>query len=358
MRTPLVVVTGVDPHAIDSAMLTLAWDLPQAVAVRHRIDPVSQVLTRIVSDMTGVVERAEIPLDHACVHCAMREDILPTLERLARDGRWLSVLSGLPSGAEGHQLAKIVTRDHRLARHLRLCGVVAGMDTERLTDDLLGDALLSERGWHLNPDDGRGVGEVACAMVEFADLVLVSPESTAEASSLVRLLARPDATIAQGATDIDTNALLSRRHNFTTASAWASPTFGDQELPCIEPGAAWRMEVRSPRPLHPERLLDNVQRLGGANVRSRGCFWLPSRPGVVQEWGGSGGQLSLGGGGLWGQAKPATRLVFTGLGSIPDDLLRAFEDTLLTTSEFGGAASWNLVEDGLEPWLGDIRDVA
>ena len=37
MRTKLVVVTGVAPLAMDSTLMTLAWDLPQAVSVRHRI---------------------------------------------------------------------------------------------------------------------------------------------------------------------------------------------------------------------------------------------------------------------------------------------------------------------------------
>ena len=60
MRTPLVVVTGVDPAAMDATLLSLAWDLPRAVSVRHTIDPESQVLTRTVSDASGVVERHEV----------------------------------------------------------------------------------------------------------------------------------------------------------------------------------------------------------------------------------------------------------------------------------------------------------
>ena len=87
MRTPVVVVTGVEGDVMDKAMITLSWDLPRAVAVRHRIDPHSQVLTRTVSDPDGVLEVEHIPLEHACVSCALREDVVPTLERLARDDR-------------------------------------------------------------------------------------------------------------------------------------------------------------------------------------------------------------------------------------------------------------------------------
>lgn len=62
MRTPLVVATGIDAIAMDAALLSLSWDMPGAVVVRHRIDPHSEVLGRTVSDAHGVVEQEEIPL--------------------------------------------------------------------------------------------------------------------------------------------------------------------------------------------------------------------------------------------------------------------------------------------------------
>jgi hypothetical protein len=53
-----------------------------------------------------------------------------------------------------------------------------------------------------------------------------------------------------------------------------------------------------------------------------------------------------------------TRLLFTGLGCPPADLRPAFEEVLLTPAEARRSQPWDVVEDGLEPWLGDIRDVA
>jgi hypothetical protein len=54
-----------------------------------------------------------------------------------------------------------------------------------------------------------------------------------------------------------------------------------------------------------------------------------------------------------------TRLVFTGVGTAPADLTAAFEDMLLTPDEAAhDLRHWDVLEDGLEPWLGDIRDVA
>lgn len=358
MRTPLVVVTGVDPTAMDSAMMNLSWDLPQAVAVRHRIDPESQILSRVVSDATGMLERADIELEHACVSCALREDILPTLERLARDGRWATIVSCLPTGTEADHLASVLARDSALARHLRLSSVVAAVGTERLVDDLLSDDLLNERGLHTNPDDERGVGEVGCAQIEFADALMLEGDPGAESTDLVRALARPDAVVAIGAEQLDANALVNQRHQQKLASAWRSPESG-MALPELGTSHAWRLDLSSPCAFHPDRFLDQIERLGTGRHRSRGCFWVPTRPGVVLEWGGAGGQVSIGSYSTWGRRTPMTRLIFTGLGTAPTDLACAFEDLLLTPNEsLQDTQSWNVLEDGLEPWLGDIRDVA
>jgi hypothetical protein len=105
--------------------------------------------------------------------------------------------------------------------------------------------------------------------------------------------------------------------------------------------------------------VDQIERLGGGPHRSRGSFWVPTRPGDQLEWSGAGGQLSIGCYSPWGRRTPVTRLLVTGIGTPPDDLAAAFEDVLLTPAEaILDHRSWDVHEDGLEPWLGDIRDVA
>jgi len=358
MRTPLLVVTGVDPVAMDATLMSLAWDLPKAVSVRHRIDPDSQVLTRTVSDATGVIEREQVQLEHACVSCALREDIVPTLERLARDERWSNIVSGLPTATEAGQLAHILATDHRLARHVKLTSIVAAVGTTDVVRDLLHDDMLHERGIHTRPGDDRGVGEVACAQIEFADVVVLDADPGTEATDLVRALARPEVPVLTGADQVNGAQLASQRHQNGLATAWSSPDL-DVELPALSASSAWRLDLCSPRPFHPDRLLDQIERLGTGSYRSRGSFWVPTRPSDMLEWSGAGGQLSIGGYSLWGRRTPTTRLVFTGLGTAPSELPAAFEDILLTPAEALLAPhGWAVLEDGLEPWLGDIRDAA
>jgi len=357
MRAPLVVVTGIHPLAMDATMLGLAWDLPTAVSVRHHIDPVSQVLTRTVSDAGGVLERAETRLEHVCVGCALREDILPTLERLARTGRWSAIVAGLPTATEADQLVHVLAHDRRLARHLRLTGVVAAVGSGAV-GDLLGEDLLLERGVQTDPDDERGVGEVACSQVELADVVVLDEDPHPGSVDLVRALARPDATVVVGTHLLDPVTLVAGRRNHSLADAWRLPQ-AQTVVPSVTSDGVWRVDLCSPRPFHPDRLLDQVERLGAGAHRSRGAFWVPTRPGDLLGWSGAGGQLSIFNEARWGRGAPVSRVVLTGLGTAPTDLAPAFEDLLLTPAEAQrDPASWAVLEDGLEPWLGDIRDAA
>lgn len=354
MRVPVVLLGGVDPDAMAATMVGLQFDLPNAVACRHAIDVERGVLTRTVSDLTGVVETHETLLEHACVSCAIREDILPTLERLARDGRWESIVAHLPVGAEAAHLCAALTWDTRLARFLRVSAVVAAVGSRHPVRDLLGDDLLAERGHHCAHDDRRGVGEVLSAMVEHADVVAFDDVVDPVARGLVAALARPDAIVVEGCHALGGEVLTGRLHQHTRTDAWTSPV-RTEALPDLRAEGVWRLDLQSLQPFHPDRLLDSLERLGAGAHRSRGCFWLPSRPGRALEWDGAGGQLSIGDHASWGLRTPFTRIVLAGVGAAPAHLREAFDELLLAPGE---AMTWPAGEDGFEPWLGPIREVA
>lgn len=357
MRTPVVLVAGVSPDAMAATVVSLQWDLPHAVAVRHHIDPESQVLTRVVSDVTGVVDRARIDLAHACVDCAVREDVVPTIERLARDDRWATVVAHLPVGAESDQVCHVLSADTRLARYLRLAGVVTAVDGDRVVEDLLGDGLLRERGLATSYEDARGVGEVAGAMVEHADVVVAAGGLGHRARALLRTLARPGARLVSGTEMLDGGVVAASHHDHRAVRSWTSP-YRTADLAGPAGADVWQADLRSDRAFHPDRLLEDLEQLGGGAHRSRGCFWLPTRPGSALVWDGAGDQLSIGSGQPWGREPALTRIVLTGVGERPAHLEEAFEQLLMTPEEEAAPVSWRRPEDGFEPWLGPVREVA
>ena len=353
--TPVVLVTGVAPDAMAAATIALQWDLPDAVVVHHRIDVGRSVLLRTVSDVTGVLESEEIDLEHACVSCAVREDVAPTLARLTRAGRWGAVVAQLPAGAEGQQVCRVVAGDPRL-RHVRIAGVLCAVDGDRLVDDLLGDELLCERGVHTSAGDRRGVAEVGAAQVEYADAVTVVGPAGAAEQELVRALARPGAIVPDGdGGGLDAARLLAGIHDHAAAETWAAQV-RPGPLPAHCGRHVWRLDLRSDRPFHPDRLYADIAGLGGGPRRSRGCFWLPTRPTVACVWDGAGGQLSIGVAEPWGRRRPFTRIVVTGMDDGRDELAAAFDHCLLDDAEVRRRGSyWEAAGDGFEAWLGDIH---
>lgn len=355
--TPLVLLTGIDGDAMAHAMIGLQWDAPHAVTVRHHIDVDDQVLTRVVSDITGVVERVHVDLDHACVGCALREDLMPTLERLAADGRWGSIIAHLPIASGAEQICKILDHDAILGSRLHVASVLAVVDGSAAREDLLGDDLLSGRNLQTSAEDARGVAEVNAALIEYADAVAVVGDIDDTDRHLLSMLLRPGAGDVIDHLALDTAALVGARRPHDAAEAWVDPGHGSP-VGLVEAGQAWTMELRSDRPFHPGRLMANLEGLGGGARRSRGCFWLPTRHDQVCEWDGAGGQLSVGRC-EHGTTEPHTRILVTGIDDGRAELLELFHACLLTDQEIAARGTiWESHEDGFEPWLGPTRQTA
>lgn len=357
-RIPVVVVTGTSPEALARVTVGLQWELPGAVVVEHRIDVHEQRLHRTVSDIDGLVEQAVIELEHACVDCAVREDVVPTLGRLAASGRWEAIVAHLPVGAEASHVCRSARTGEADLRSVRIAGVVAAVEGGRTLQDLLGDDLLAERGLHSSVEDRRGVGEVLASMVEYADLVAFAGDGDPTEHELVRALARPDAVVLDDASHFDGRHLLAGLHHARRTESWAA-LVQPESLPTGSSEHVWTLQLSSDRPFHPERLMANLPVLGGGPRRSRGCFWLPTRPGQIVGCGGAGGQFGIGLTGSWGARTPFTRILVTGLDDGRPELVTAFEDALLTGDEISRhGRRWDAHDDGLEPWLGGIRRAA
>ncbi|HVK36292.1 MAG TPA: GTP-binding protein, partial [Microlunatus sp.] len=94
-------------------------------------------------------------------------------------------------------------------------------------------------------------------------------------------------------------------------------------------------------------------------IRSRGHFWLPTRPDEICEWDGAGGQLSVGAYGFWGSRPPSTHLRYVGIDAADRDrIAEAFAQTVLTPVELRRPDGWVGRDGGFEPWLGTRHSAA
>ena len=360
---PVTVVTSVDPVPRDLATAAVLVDVPGAVVLRYDLGPgAADGLRRVVSDLSGVLEDVVVPLEHACLGCAQREDVLPTVAAIAAGGRWSSLVLALPVGADPTPLVAALCAGEEVAGAVAVRGVVTAACAADLAEDLLGDALLSERGLALDEDDDRAVGEALAQQLDEADLVVLDGEPDERTRTLLAHLCGPSVPVlplervggAQLAAPLGGAARTAARADLLTA----------RRPPVPDTSGVWTLELTSERTLHPGRLLERIEDLGAGRLRARGTFRLTSRPSTLCAWDGAGGQLSIGALGAWHPGERGTHLVVTG--TEPDERERvrsAFADVLATREEEAAAHEEVLEallagsgapggEDGFEPWLG------
>jgi G3E family GTPase len=368
---PVSVLAGSDTVLRDSALFGLLMDAPGVVAVRHDIH--ADHLRRVVLDATGVIEDVLVPLEHACLSCAVREDAVPTIARLAHDGRWDHVLLALPVSAEplpaARALAAAAVPGGALA-HTRVATSFTLVDLGTLQQDLFGDATLVERGLELTADDERSVGEALAAQIEQADLVVGcgSDPLSATTSGLLDRLRGAGTRRVEGLHALSAADLAAATHSPAHAERRAHPLGARVSTgPGAVPGdRSWTLELRSPLPFHPERLLDGIEELSSGGLRARGVFHVADRPGLACLWDGAGGQLAVADLGPWSEVcagtTPHTRIVVVGVADdrgtdvgLQDDrqrLREAFHAALCTPEEVAAGVEWLWREDHLAPWLG------
>ena len=137
---------------------------------------------------TWYINRLQADLARAVRHDATRMEAADEFQVQLRRLRFHTVLYAadpaaarrsavLTDTAEADAALDVIHRD--LAPDIRICASIVALDGSTVCTDLLGDDLVSERGLSTQEDDHRGIGEVSCAMVEYADIIAITDEPSA-----------------------------------------------------------------------------------------------------------------------------------------------------------------------------------
>ncbi|WP_084037964.1 GTP-binding protein [Demequina sp. NBRC 110053] len=339
----------IDPVVRASATLGLTLDRADTVVITH--DILEGGVRRTVADASGVLETTITPLAHACVSCAIREDVLPTLVGLRRRDAWQHAVVALPVTAEPAPLVRLL--DAALSPDGSLAGaafgtVTAVVDGTHLHDDAFSDQWLSDVGRALHEDDDRVVAEALAPILAAADLIVMSGDQPIceEAFAVADHLRGDGARVIGAALSELSAVMLGRAHGRgKDCLERADPLRPPRRTPRDRAGV-WTLRLSSDRPFDAGRLRENLHRLADHRVRARGHFWIASRPGAACIWEEAGGQLSVGEVGTWEGRRPRTEILVTGMGDERDTIAQAFAAALSSPAD---APS----EDRLDDWFGE-----
>lgn len=354
---PIIILAAMDQVARDSAAIGLLLDLAGVAVVTHDLVAGSDGahVRRVITDRTGRLVDDTTPLEHTCLHCTVRENIVPTLQMLLARGNWQTLVLALPLAATPADVASAISTaiTTGILSDARLAGVVSLVAEDTVVTDLLDDDLLAERGLTLGSVDRRAVGEALANQIEYADVVVTMTDGDRQSQALLQHMVAPTTQLHLGWHQLPVEDLLQVCHDLDRARRRVDP-MTVQPTGAADREGVWTVDLRSPRPLHPVRLTERIEDLGAGRLRGRGHFWLPTRPGTVCAWDGAGGQVSIGAIDRWARRRPQTRLVVTGVD--PVDRCRveeAFRSVVMSPAEYAARAGWPDLDDGLDTWLGE-----
>ena len=288
----------------------------------------------IVNDMSEVnidsaIVQNEVALSHSeeklvemsngCICCTLREDLLEEVAKLAQAGRFDYLVVESTGISEPLPVAETFTfadeNGVSLSDVATLDTMVTVVDAVNFLNDYDEAKYLQDTGESLGEDDERSVTDLLIEQVEFADVILVSKVDLVETSEIQRLSAilrtlNTEAKIIpiiKGQVEID-EVLDTRLFSFEKAeqaAGWLKEMRGDH-IPETEEYGIGSFAYQARRPFHPEKFHDflhTTERFGKL-IRSKGYFWLASRPQFAGQWSQAGGIAHYGFAGMFWMAVP------------------------------------------------------
>jgi len=336
-------------------------------------------------------EEKLVEMSNGCICCTLREDLLLEVNNMAKEGKFdylviesTGISEPLPvaetftfADEDGVSLSDVATLDT----------MVTVVDAVNFLKDYEEAKYLQEAGESLGEEDERSVADLLVDQVEFADVLLISKTDLVEPSDVDRLTAilktlNTNARIipiSHGNVSID-KVLSTGLFDFERAQqapGWLKEMRGEH-VPETEEYGISSFTYVARRPFYPEKFyhfLHNFEKFGKL-IRSKGFFWLASRPEFAGQWSQAGGIARYGFGGMFWKAIPkedwpddndylATiekqweepfgdmrqELVFISQGIDRSSMTAALNDCLLSDNDLlKGKQYWITLSDPFPPW--------
>ncbi|KIZ16420.1 CobW family GTP-binding protein [Streptomyces natalensis] len=378
-RLPVAIVGGLCEGARRAAIGDLLHSVPGTVVLHHDLSagPNGSV-HRTIRDLNGPVSSGHAPLVNDCACCALREDLVPELLRLAETGTYRLAVVELWDSVEPQAMAAVIAAE---SEWLALTGVATAVDPALVLPCLSNGDDLAEAGLAAAATDQRTVADTFARQIEYPTvLALAEGDETADDADHA-LLAQLTPTARQVRVGDGTlAAALMAGFDHEAAAARQHPACALLPQEADEHGVAtlvWRRD----RPFHPGRLHAALDDLVCAAARIRGRFWLADRPDTLLSWDAAGGALCVESAGPWLAALPdaawemvpaerriaasldwhpehgdrCQHLTFTAPGLDRDNLVSLLDSCLLTDAEYAtGPQAWKELSHAFDELLDPV----
>ena len=336
-------------------------------------------------------EEKLVEMSNGCICCTLREDLLEEIERLAHEGKYDYLVIESTGISEPLPVAETFTFADEDGKSLseisRLDSMVTVVDALNFLKDYDEAKFLNEVGESLGEEDERSVADLLVEQVEFADILLISKTDLVSEQELARLKSilqtlnteAIQVPIEHGKVPLD-KVLNTGRFSFERAQqspGWLKEMRGEH-VPETEEFGISSFSYEARRPFDPQKFYDFIHSkdIAGKLIRSKGFFWLATRPQLAGIWSQAGGMARYGAAGLFWKAVPKEQwpedpeylkaieeqwmepfgdmrqeLVFIGQGLNKNDIIERLDRCLLTDEQLiQGHHVWAEMPDPFPAW--------
>ena len=342
---------------------------------------------------TATLDRTEerlVEMSNGCICCTLREDLLIEVARLASEGRFDYLLIESTGISEPMPVAATFLFEdidgQSLSSLARLDTMATVVDAATFLDRFAHLEELTDLGVGRDEEDDRSVVDLVVDQVEFANVIaiskpdLVSPQHLEKVVAMVRRL-NPDARLVVAENgNVPLEAVLDTglfdEVEGEAAPGWAQ-ILNDEVTPETEEYGITSFVYRHRWPFHPKRLSRELNEAWPGVLRSKGFFWIASRPDMQAMWSHAGLSVMLEPLAPWYVSTPEdewdletdeeraelmerwdpllgdrqTEIVFIGIDMDEDAIRRRLDACILTGREFEkGPEKWLKFRDPLPEW--------
>ena len=266
----------------------------------------------------NILSRTEeklVEMSNGCICCTLREDLMIEVERLAKENRFDYLLiesTGISEPIPVAQTFSFIDDENGidLSKFSYVDTMVTVVDGFNFFKDFGSPETLIDRDLTNIEEDFRTIVNLLTDQIEFANVIvlnktdLISKEHLGILKATIKKL-NPSAKIIESSySKIAAKEILNTGlFDFEEAeqsAGWIEELNKVEHTPETEEDGISSFVFRSKKPFNPERFWNYIQNKFPNNIiRSKGLFWLSSRPNQALIWGQAGGSLKADSAGVW-----------------------------------------------------------
>ena len=265
-------------------------------------------------------EEKLVEMSNGCICCTLREDLMVEVERLAKENRFDYLLiesTGISEPVPVAQTFSFVDEENGidLSQFSYVDTMVTVVDAFNFFKDFGSPETLMDRELTDMEGDYRTIVNLLTDQIEFANVIilnktdLVTPEHLSVLKAAIHKF-NPSARIIETSFSkvAPKHILNTGLFNFEEAeqsAGWIEELNKSEHTPETEEYGISSFVYRGQKPFDPERFWHYVQhKFPGTIIRSKGLFWLASRPEQALIWSQAGGSLKADSAGVWWSSMP------------------------------------------------------